>query len=377
MKRAAAALLAVILLIAPAWGEVHRDRETVIAVQQALNAAGFHCGYADGIPGNQTAGAILAYQAANALPRTGLINDRLLFSLGLEADPMVRLEFTAFPPEKTNSIPCLLTDWYETAASRAALTALLSRDLAQAGGTAALDPERTSFVGVSGNRLFISGWDAAGTRSILIVYSPAGQTAHYACADASGDAPSMEAVLQMYCDVCSMNDAAFLGAAGEAISLYETDRVGGPRALTSALGLRPAALDRWDTEYGPVMFSFRAGQADAFAREDSSWFQSEAGREQFALALCRDQVAAAGEDALCLSPAEPLFIAAREDAVAVSGWNGDKSRVVLILYYPDTGCANCGALAAPGVDEREMTSTLTQLCGTCVPIDRSSLASFP
>lgn len=59
------------------------NKETVKAVQQALNDAGFDCGKPDGSAGKKTAAAISAYQQANGLEETGEISFALLNALGL------------------------------------------------------------------------------------------------------------------------------------------------------------------------------------------------------------------------------------------------------------------------------------------------------
>ena len=62
---------------------VYTDKETVKKVQQALNDAGYDCGTPDGIAGKKTESAIKAFQAANGLEQTGVIDDQLLEALGL------------------------------------------------------------------------------------------------------------------------------------------------------------------------------------------------------------------------------------------------------------------------------------------------------
>ena len=57
--------------------------DTVRSVQEALNAAGYDCGDADGIAGAKTSAAISSFQAANGLTADGEISDQLLESLGL------------------------------------------------------------------------------------------------------------------------------------------------------------------------------------------------------------------------------------------------------------------------------------------------------
>ncbi len=67
-------------------GEVHTDKETVKAAQQALNDAGYSCGTPDGIAGKKTAAAVSQYQEDNGLEVTGEIDDALLAALGLAAE---------------------------------------------------------------------------------------------------------------------------------------------------------------------------------------------------------------------------------------------------------------------------------------------------
>lgn len=63
--------------------KVYTDPETVKKVQEALNAAGYDCGLADGIAGRGTQAAIERYQTDNGLSVTGTVTDELLWSLGI------------------------------------------------------------------------------------------------------------------------------------------------------------------------------------------------------------------------------------------------------------------------------------------------------
>ena len=64
-------------------GEVHKDKATVKAAQQALNEAGYDCGTPDGVAGKNTKSAISSYQTDKGLTVTGTVTDELLASLGL------------------------------------------------------------------------------------------------------------------------------------------------------------------------------------------------------------------------------------------------------------------------------------------------------
>jgi len=57
---------------------VYTDAETVLRVQTALNEKGFDCGIPDGSAGPKTAAAVSAYQEAEGLSVTGIIDDELL-----------------------------------------------------------------------------------------------------------------------------------------------------------------------------------------------------------------------------------------------------------------------------------------------------------
>ena len=59
------------------------DSSVIMQVQEALNATGYDCGPADGVPGNATVAAVTAYQHDHGLTADGQINDELLISLGL------------------------------------------------------------------------------------------------------------------------------------------------------------------------------------------------------------------------------------------------------------------------------------------------------
>ena len=61
----------------------HTDAATIQKVQQALNAAGFNCGTADGISGPKTREALHQYQQANGLTVSDQITDELLAAMGI------------------------------------------------------------------------------------------------------------------------------------------------------------------------------------------------------------------------------------------------------------------------------------------------------
>ena len=369
MKRAAAALLAALLLFSPARAQVHRDRETVMAVQSALNAAGFACGAADGIAGRNTAAAILAYQLSRGLPRTGLVNDRLLVSLGLAEDPLAQCAFVSFPAQQTGSLPCSLTGWYESAASRAALTVLLSGDLAQSGGAPLPDAGRPSFVGVSGNRLLVGGWDAEGGQLLLIRYVPGDADAGYACIRPDGgEEAALEALMRACCDDCRPNEEAFLSAARETVASF--GQAGAGRGeLAFALGVRSSRPSPGPAEFLPVTFSFEAEQASRQHLTAGEWFETGALRARLAAALQADQAAAAPDAARQLSPDRPVFAARQGSAAVLGGWTAGGDSLVLIVYWPATGTARCGVTYAPGMGVQAMREALSALCDECHAVD--------
>ena len=98
MKASAAVAIALILcltVLGSALGEAYTDMDTVMAVQEALNAEGYSSGLADGYIGNKTVIAITSYQQEHELEETGTITDELLTALDLE-------EFIVEPePEET------------------------------------------------------------------------------------------------------------------------------------------------------------------------------------------------------------------------------------------------------------------------------------
>lgn len=85
MKKTIALILAALLALSGV-AALAVDRETVKAVQEALNDAGYDCGTPDGVAGNKTAAAIAAYQEDNGLDVTGEIDDELLEDMGLEEE---------------------------------------------------------------------------------------------------------------------------------------------------------------------------------------------------------------------------------------------------------------------------------------------------
>lgn len=69
---------------APSATTEYTDRETVQAVQQALNDAGYDCGTPDGLAGKKTRAAITAYQQDHGLTVTGTATYELLDALGIQ-----------------------------------------------------------------------------------------------------------------------------------------------------------------------------------------------------------------------------------------------------------------------------------------------------
>lgn len=64
---------------------VYTDKETIKAVQTALNKADFPCSTSDDVVGKMTIAALTDYQTANGLAVTGTITHETLISMGLAA----------------------------------------------------------------------------------------------------------------------------------------------------------------------------------------------------------------------------------------------------------------------------------------------------
>lgn len=86
MKKVISLLLAAVLLmlsVSACAAEEYTDKETVKAVQAALNDAGYACGKPDGAAGKKTVAAITQYQKDQGLEATGKIDRELLIALGI------------------------------------------------------------------------------------------------------------------------------------------------------------------------------------------------------------------------------------------------------------------------------------------------------
>lgn len=60
-----------------------QSRHAVKIIQAALNSAGYNCGTADGIAGNNTRNAIINFQNARGMTADGIISEQLAEALGL------------------------------------------------------------------------------------------------------------------------------------------------------------------------------------------------------------------------------------------------------------------------------------------------------
>ncbi len=85
--------------------KVYTDKETVKAVQQALNEAGYNCGTPDGIAGKKTFAAIIQYRTDKGLEVNENIDDALLEALGLaSAQPVDSVEDAQPQHDETDRI---------------------------------------------------------------------------------------------------------------------------------------------------------------------------------------------------------------------------------------------------------------------------------
>lgn len=63
---------------------IGNDTATIMAVQQALNDAGYNCGNVDGYLGGKTAQAIVDYQKDHDMEESGMIDEQLLRAFGID-----------------------------------------------------------------------------------------------------------------------------------------------------------------------------------------------------------------------------------------------------------------------------------------------------
>jgi len=102
-----------IILIFPiqAHGATYTDTSTVYQVQQFLNNAGYDCGSADGILGNNTRSAIISYQVSHGMEPSGDITDELLSYINNgTASSTFSSASSGFSPEELCS---MARDYYE------------------------------------------------------------------------------------------------------------------------------------------------------------------------------------------------------------------------------------------------------------------------
>ena len=210
------AVIAVVLCVALsgltfASGENYTDRETVVAVQEALNKAGYNCGTPDGIAGSRTAEAISSYQRAHNLAVTGTITDELLAEMGLAkeaeaeeqeaAGESATLEkaaeelqednsdVTAFTPLFMNTLEKSAEEWITGEYMRAMATATLVVDLSVANVAPTEElvyaAAKTSYIGMVDSALL--AYLHGDGRDIFVFYKPEQKEAFYKFMDVAND----------------------------------------------------------------------------------------------------------------------------------------------------------------------------------------------
>lgn len=224
MRALAAAVVCCVALsgLALASGMNYADRETVTAVQEALNEAGFDCGAADGIAGSRTRGAISDYQSANGLDVTGEIADELLIALGLMVSPEERIEeltaalrdrdsAAAFETAMLNAAEASAENWMLDGELRALGSLLMAYNLSEEAGEEAIGRMmRNTYIGRDGETLvfYLCGSD----RDLAAYYDADARTGGYKWMDAA-DREIVEAALGAVCaDGFAMNDPDVLAA---------------------------------------------------------------------------------------------------------------------------------------------------------------------
>ena len=83
MKKIISLILALVMMLGVCALADTNSKETIKAVQQALNEAGYDCGTPDGAAGKKTKNAITQYQTDRGMIATGTITEELLIALGL------------------------------------------------------------------------------------------------------------------------------------------------------------------------------------------------------------------------------------------------------------------------------------------------------
>lgn len=206
----------------------YTDRETVVAVQEALNKVGYNCGTPDGIAGNRTAEAIRNYQKAHDLTVTGTITEELLKELGIaepdeettngsrnksieeSAEELLEEDSEAsfFTPMFLNALENSAEEWVTGEYIRALATATLVVDLSIANVASAEEltfaAMKTSYIGRIGSDLLF--YLHGNQRDLFVLYESDTNNAFYQFMDATDDSILEASLEAVFTDGCYQNN---------------------------------------------------------------------------------------------------------------------------------------------------------------------------
>lgn len=208
-----------------ASGIEYSDRDTVVAVQEELNKAGYNCGTPDGVMGGRTADAIRNYQKAHSLTVTGTITEELLAALGIaesagtaknetvqESAEELQEESSnsaSFAPFLMNTTEKSAEEWLTGEYMRAMATATIAIDLSLTDDVTSEEivfaVAKTSYIGRAGSDLLV--YLHGNERDILLLYNPDSKKAFYQFMDVTDDSILQITLNAAFTDGCYQNNS--------------------------------------------------------------------------------------------------------------------------------------------------------------------------
>lgn len=356
------------------------------AVQEALNAAGYNCGTPDGIAGNNTKNAILAYQAAKGLSQTGVVDDELLVSLGLREEPasgdLDTTDFTFFPP-KTCFMPLTMQEWKASEHARTVLAALVISDgMDLEESLAKIDPTRPVALGFNGDNVLVMGTDAEKNCLVLLNAAPDSFSCHYTSAQFDYT-PTEEDVKGVVQDIFQQANLSFTWldpqALQDALRILDenwVDSITG-NELVEAFGLeraeQPAAQQPAEQTPQSVEdhVDYHAFTPQLIPNEGLSteeWLATDQSRAKLVVLMVTEHhIGSPHREHQPVLYA--LSVGQMNGLPIVVGWDDLRSTVFVMLYSAEENLIGCSEITGVDLTDEYITEYLTSKFDVCYSVD--------